>query len=83
MQIPAVCGMMDLSAKQKQYEAAVTPVADRLLKQFTAAKTARAEALAAKDDKAAQAAKDEMDTLILFKADMPTQPQWHLDRVDA
>lgn len=64
--------VMDLSAKQKQYEAAITPVADRLLKQFTAAKTARAEALAAKDDKAAQAAKDEMDTLILFKADMQT-----------
>ena len=64
--------VMDLNARQKQYEAAITPVADRLLKQFTAAKTARAEALAAKDDKAAQAAKDEMDTLILFKADMQT-----------
>jgi type I restriction enzyme R subunit len=61
--------VMDLNARQKQYEAAITPVADRLLKQFTAAKTARAEAL---DDKAAKAAKDEMDTLILFKADMQT-----------
>ena len=36
------------------------------------AKTARADALAAKDDKAAQAAKDEMDTLILFRSDMQT-----------
>jgi len=46
--------VMNPAAKQKQYEAAITPVADRLLKQFAAAKAAHVEALAAKDDKAAQ-----------------------------
>jgi type I restriction enzyme R subunit len=64
--------VMDPNAKQKQYEAAITPVADRLLKQFAAAKTARADALAAKNDQAAQAARDEMDALILFRSDMQT-----------
>ena len=64
--------VMNPRAKQKQYEAVITPVADRLLKQFAAAKTAHAEALAARDVTAAQAAKDSMDTLILFKADMQT-----------
>jgi type I restriction enzyme R subunit len=64
--------VMDPNAKQKQYEAAITPVADRLLKQFAAAKTARADALAAKNDQAAQAAQDEMDSLILFRSDMQT-----------
>ena len=64
--------VLDPRAKQKRYEAAITPVADRLLKKFTAAKVARADALAAQDDRAAQAAKDEMDTLILFRSDMQT-----------
>jgi type I restriction enzyme R subunit len=47
-------------------------VADRLLKQFAAAKTAHAEAIAAKDDAAAQGAKDTMDALILFRSDLVT-----------
>ncbi len=64
--------VMNPAAKQKQYEAAITPVADRLLKQFAAAKVAHKEALAAKEDGATQATKDVMDTLILFKADIQT-----------
>lgn len=47
-------------------------MADRLLKQFAVAKTARAEAISTKDDAAAQAAKDTMDALILFRSDLVT-----------
>jgi len=43
-----------------------------LLKKFVAAKQAHAEAVASKDDKAAQAAKDTMDALILFRGDILT-----------
>lgn len=64
--------ILDPKAKQKQLEAAITPVADRLLKQFAAAKVAQIQAIAVKDDKAAQAAKDTMDALMLFRADLAT-----------
>jgi len=64
--------VLDPKSKQKQLEAAMTPVADRLLKKFAAAKTAHAEAVASKDDKATQAAKDTMDALILFRGDILT-----------
>lgn len=64
--------VLDPTSKQKQLEAAITPVADRLLKQFTAAKLAHAEAVESKDDKAAQAAKDRMDALVLFRTDIST-----------
>jgi len=64
--------VLDPSSKQKQLEAAITPVADRLLKRFSAAKTAHAEAVENKDDKAAQAAKDTMDALVLFRSDIAT-----------
>ena len=59
-------------AKQAQLEAAITPVADRLLKQFKTAQTEFKAATANKDAKAASAAKDQMDALILFRADMGT-----------
>lgn len=62
--------VMNSSSKQKELEAALTPVADRLLKRFNAARQERATALAAKDENAAKTAKDTMDTLILFRADL-------------
>lgn len=60
------------NAKQKQLEAAIVPVADRLLKQFVAAKAEFKEAEESKDEKVAQAAKDKMNTLKLFRSDMTT-----------
>ena len=59
-------------SKQAQLEAAIAPVADRLLKQFKAAQAEFKTATANKDAKAAAAAKDQMDALILFRADMGT-----------
>ena len=55
-------------AKTSDLDAAITPVASRLLAAYAQAKTER-EAAAA-DAKRAQAAKDRMDALILFKADI-------------
>ncbi len=59
-------------SKQAQLEAAIAPVADRLLKQFKAARTEFKAATTNKDTKAAAAAKDQMDVLLLFRADMGT-----------
>ena len=61
---------MNPASKQSQLEAAIAPVADRLLKQFKAAQLSLKTAKANKDEKAAQAAKDQMDSLLLFRADM-------------
>ena len=59
-------------SKQSDLQAAVAPVADRLVKRFAAAKVAYKDAQEAKDDKAVQAAKDIMDALLLFRTDMTT-----------
>ena len=67
-----VAVVLDPNSKQKQLEAAITPVAGRLLNRFSAAKTAHAEAVEHKDEKAIQAAKDAMDALILFRGDIST-----------
>jgi type I restriction enzyme R subunit len=64
--------VLNPNSKQKQLEAAITPVADRLLRKFAAAKAAHAEAVENRDDEAAQAAKDTMDTLVLFRTDIST-----------
>lgn len=64
--------ILNPKAKQSQLETAITPVADRLLKQFAAARVAYKEATAAKDEKAAQSAKDTMDALVLFRSDLAT-----------
>ena len=64
--------VLDPASKQKQLEAAITPVADRLLKKFAAATAAYPEAVENKDDQAAQAAKDTMDALVLFRTDIST-----------
>jgi type I restriction enzyme R subunit len=61
---------MDMQGTQAQLSAAIAPVADRLLKRYKAAQLARHAAEALPDEKAAQAAKDQMDALVLFKGDM-------------
>ena len=61
---------MNPASKQSQLKAAIAPVADRLLKQFKAAQQVFKTAKANKNDKAAQAAKDQMDSLSLFRADL-------------
>ncbi|MDN4587168.1 hypothetical protein DBA29_01470 [Xenophilus aerolatus] len=55
---------------QKALDAAITPVADRLLKKYKAAQANKLAAEEGGDAKAAQMAKDEMDALLLFKSDM-------------
>jgi type I restriction enzyme R subunit len=61
---------VDPKGTQAQLSAAVSPVADRLLKRFKAAQEAKGPAGAQHDVKAEQAAKDVQDALILFKNDM-------------
>lgn len=63
---------LDPKAKQKQLEAAIVPVADRLLKQFIAAQSDTKDALVSGDTKAAASAKDRMNTLIVFRSDVST-----------
>ncbi|AJX21922.1 type I restriction endonuclease subunit R [Burkholderia pseudomallei] len=60
----------DPKGTQAQLSTAITPVADRLLKRFKAAQQDKAAAEAQHDDKPAQAAKDTLDALVLFKNDM-------------
>jgi type I restriction enzyme R subunit len=55
-------------AKQSELDAALTPVASRLLVQFSDAK--KAYLSSAPDSAAAKAAKDRMDSLVLFKGDI-------------
>lgn len=57
-------------AKQGDLIAAITPVADRLLKAYKAAQEKRLVALSKDDGKTAKDAKDEMDALLLFRNDM-------------
>ncbi|MCP1237850.1 type I restriction endonuclease [Gluconobacter kondonii] len=61
---------LDPKGTQAQLQAAIAPVADRLLKRYKAAQTAKLEASAQKDAVAIQAAQDTLDALILFKGDM-------------
>jgi type I restriction enzyme R subunit len=63
---------VELSPKAKQGDliAALTPVADRLLKRFKAAQAELRVARDKDDDKAAKEAQDELDALVLFKNDM-------------
>jgi type I restriction enzyme R subunit len=61
---------MDAKGTQAQLNAAIAPVADRLLKRYKAAQNDKVIAEANKDEAAAQVAKDAMAVLQLFKADM-------------
>ena len=64
---------LDPNATQKQLVGAIEPVADRLLKRFKAAKAAYDAAMAKHSaGPEAQAAKDELDALLLFKRDLGT-----------
>ncbi len=63
---------LDPRGTQKRLEAAIAPVADRLLKQFDAAKKQFKEAEAEKDEAAAKTAKDKMNALLLFRTDVAT-----------
>jgi len=70
-EVDRVAGVvMNPQSTQGDLAAAVGPVADRLLKTYSAAKAAMAVAQDTGDEKAAKAAKDEMDALALFKGDM-------------
>ena len=61
-------------ATQAMLVAAIEPVADRLLKQYQAAQARleQAQAQAREDGPEHQAAKDELDALLLFKRDLAT-----------
>jgi len=61
---------VDPNGTQKQLDAAIAPVADRLLKRYKAAKADKTLADEQGDEKASQAAKDALDVLVLFKNDM-------------
>ena len=60
----------DPKGTQSQLLAAISPVADRLLKRFTSSLTEKKAAEAQKDKKKEEAAKDAMAALFLFKNDM-------------
>jgi type I restriction enzyme, R subunit len=60
----------DPNGTQQQLNAAIAPVADRLLKRYKAAQEVKRIADEAANDKAAAEAKDIMDALVLFKGDM-------------
>ena len=59
----------DTRSKQGDLIAAMSPVADRLLRSFRAASERRKQALAANDAHAAEEAKGEIEALLLFKND--------------
>ncbi|HCL65135.1 MAG TPA: type I restriction endonuclease subunit R [Rhizobium sp.] len=61
---------LDPLSKQGDLVAAIMPVADRLLKAYKGAQERRRVALSKEDGKGAKDAKDEMDALLLFRADM-------------
>ena len=59
-------------SKQKQLDAAIAPVAERLLKQYSKASAEAKEAEARGDGKAAQEAKDRVNALQMFRTDIAT-----------
>ena len=61
---------LDPQGTQKQLDAAIAPVADRLLKRYKAAQQEKSAAEDASDEKAAKVAKDALDALVLLKNDM-------------
>jgi type I restriction enzyme R subunit len=61
---------LDPQGTQKQLDAAIAPVADRLLKRYKALQQERARAELQGDQARAKAAKDQLDALVLFKNDM-------------
>ena len=64
--------LLDDKAKQRQLEAALTPVADRLLKLYQQARDALRAARQANDKNAEKAAQQALDALLLFRTDIGT-----------
>ncbi|MCA8985758.1 MAG: DEAD/DEAH box helicase family protein [Planctomycetaceae bacterium] len=64
--------ILNKDSKQKQLEAAIKPVADRLVKQFDSAKATHTEALQNQDLAVAKAAQETMEALFLFRTDVST-----------
>lgn len=60
----------DPKGTQAQLNAAIAPVAHRLLKRYKALQAEKQDAEAKKDEDAAKAARDAMEVLVLFKRDM-------------
>jgi type I restriction enzyme, R subunit len=70
-EVDRVAGVdMDPHGTQKQLDAAIAPVADRLLKRHKAAQSEKIDAEEKGDDKTAKSAKDTLEALLLFKNDM-------------
>ena len=65
-----VTAELDPRAKQSDLVAAIEPVKDRLIRQYKAAQEALRIAQEKEEDEAAKEAKQEIDALVLFKADM-------------
>ena len=63
---------LDPNSKQKHLVTAITPVADRLLKKYSAAKAAHQEAVEQKNEKEMQTTRDTMEALVLFRSDAST-----------
>ena len=63
---------LNSQASQKELEAALVPVADRLCRKFKAAQERLKIAIARKDTAAEQAAKNELNELTLFKRNLGT-----------
>lgn len=61
---------LDPRSRQSDLAGALEPVADRLLKKYASARSAYAVAAERNDDAGMEAAKEEMDALVLFKTDM-------------
>lgn len=60
----------DPHGTQRELDAAIAPVADRLLKRYKELQQNKIAFEAREDDKAVQTAKDALDALVLFKNDM-------------
>lgn len=61
---------LDPNGTQKQLDAAIAPIADRLLKRYKSAQQDMVLAEEKHDEKAARTAKDQLESLLLFKNDM-------------
>ncbi|NIK43235.1 type I restriction endonuclease subunit R [Xanthomonas arboricola] len=61
---------LDPAGMQRDLNAAIAPVADRLLKRYKASQQEKIEAEGRDDQKRVKAAKDQLDALVLFKNDM-------------
>jgi type I restriction enzyme R subunit len=74
---------MNAKSTQGDLAAALTPVADRLMKRYAAGRERQAASIERSDTRGAQEAQDEIDPLLLFKSDMALLPaRLHLPLAD-